>query len=379
MLAATKPRPGLPADTAVLRPLLDEFGDADLPSPQGTSSRATTQQRRQSTRCMVYTLSHIGITCVTSFAANPRDEEKVDRNPGHPAFGAGKLGDGLGQRSGTGPFFQYPSTIGRLQLRDMDLAGKVAVVTGGTKGVGRGVARELSAHAARVFITGRSVSEHEQIDGRITGFRCDHRIDTQVEAAFHSIVSEAKTVDVLVNNVWGGYDGMIENGDFTWPKPFWEQPLWRWDAMFGAGVRAHYYATQLAAPAMIAQRRGLIVNISFWAAQKYIGNVAYGVSKAATDKMTADMSVELKPHGVAVVSLYPGLVRTEKVMEAAQFLDLTNSESPEFIGRAVAALATDPNAQRHTGNVLVAAALAQEYGFTDIDGKRPLPLTLANV
>jgi NAD(P)-dependent dehydrogenase (short-subunit alcohol dehydrogenase family) len=149
--------------------------------------------------------------------------------------------------------------------------------------------------------------------------------------------------------------------------------------MFGAGVRAHYYAAQLAAPAMIAQHRGLIVNISFWAAQKYVGNVAYGVSKAATDKMTADMAAELKPHGVAVVSLYPGLVRTEKVMEAAQYLDLSNSESPEYIGRAVAALASDPDVLRHTGNVLVAAALAKDYGFTDIDGKTPRPLRLSDV
>ena len=105
----------------------------------------------------------------------------------------------------------------------------------------------------------------------------------------------------------------------------------------------------------------------------------YGVSKAATDKMTADMASELRPHGVAVVSLYPGLVRTEKVMEAAAWLDLSNSESPEFIGRAVAALAGDADVLRHTGNVLVAAALAQEYGFTDLDGKTPRPLTLADV
>jgi dehydrogenase/reductase SDR family member 1 len=172
---------------------------------------------------------------------------------------------------------------------------------------------------------------------------------------------------------------MVESGNFTWPKPFWEQPLWRWDAMFGPGVRAHYQASQLAAPSMITRQRGLIVNISFWAAQKHIGNVAYGVSKAATDKMTADMATELKPYGVTVVSLYPGLVRTEKVMEAAEWLDLTNSESPEFIGRAVVALATDPDVFRHTGKVLVAAALAKEYGFTDIDGTTPRPLTLADV
>src|SRR5205823_13242960 len=103
-------------------------------------------------------------------------------------------------------------------------------------------------------------------------------------------------------------------------------------------------------------------NTSHWAAQKHLGNVSYGVSKAATDKMTADMAIELRPHDVAVVSLYPGMVRTEKVMEAAGWLDLSNSESPEFIGRAVAALAADPEVRRHTGKVLVAADLAKEYG-----------------
>src|SRR5205085_3819340 len=161
------------------------------------------------------------------------------------------------------------------------------------------------------------------LDDQITGIRCDHRQDSQVDEAFKRIINDAGAVDILVNNVWGGYEDMVEDGVFTWLKPFWEQPLWRWDAMFTSGVRAHYRASQLAAPAMIARKRGLIVNISFWAAQKYIGNVAYGVSKAATDKMTADMAVELRPHGVAVVSLYPGLVRTEKVMEAAKWLDMS--------------------------------------------------------
>jgi NAD(P)-dependent dehydrogenase (short-subunit alcohol dehydrogenase family) len=143
--------------------------------------------------------------------------------------------------------------------------------------------------------------------------------------------------------------------------------------------RAHYHASQLVAPAMVASRRGLIVNISSWAAQKPIGNVAYGVAKAATDKLTADMAVELQPYGVTVVSLYPGLVRTEKVMSAAAVLDLSNAESPAFIGRAVAALAGDPAVLRHTGRVLVAAGLAAEYGFTDVDGATPRALTLADV
>lgn len=255
---------------------------------------------------------------------------------------------------------------------------RVAVVTGGTYGVGRGIARALCHEGARVFVTGRSAADDAAEDG-IMGLRCDHRDDAHVLTAFERITQETNGIDILVNNVWGGYERMIDNGAFTWTKPFWEQPLWRWDAMFSAGVRAHYRASQLAAPSMIAKRRGLIVNISFWAAQKYIGNVAYGVSKAATDKMTADMAVELRPSGVAVISLYPGLVRTEKVMEASAWLDLTNSESPEFVGRAVAALAADPDVMRHTGTVQVAASLAIEYAFTDIDGKVPRPLTLADV
>jgi dehydrogenase/reductase SDR family member 1 len=261
----------------------------------------------------------------------------------------------------------------------MNLKNAVAVVTGATRGVGRGVARELARQGARVFITGRSVPDHAPFDEAITAIHCDHRDDAQVDAVFDRIAQQAETIDVLVNNVWGGYERMIDDGAFTWPRPFWEQPLWRWDAMFTAGVRAHYHASQLAARMMVPQRRGLIVNISFWAAQKHLGNVAYGVSKAATDKMTLDMAMELTPHGVAVISLYPGLVRTEKVMEAAAYLDLSNSESPDFIGRAVAALAADPDVLRRSGQVVVAAALAREYGFTDLDGKTPRPLTLGDV
>ncbi len=261
----------------------------------------------------------------------------------------------------------------------MTLEGCVSVVTGGTFGVGRGIASALAHSGATVFVTGRSAHEGARTAEHITEIRCDHRRDADVTSAFERVARETHRLDVLVNNVWGGYEGMVEDGAFTWGKPFWEQPLWRWDAMFNAGVRAHYHASQLAARTMVASQRGLIVNISTWAAQKHIANVAYGVSKAATDKMTADMAVELRPHGVTAVSLYPGLVRTEKVMEAAAWLDMTNSESAEFTGRAVAALAGDPNVMRYTGSVLVAARLALEYSFTDIDGKVPRPLTLADV
>jgi dehydrogenase/reductase SDR family protein 1 len=259
------------------------------------------------------------------------------------------------------------------------LNGKVALVTGASRGVGKGIALELLEAGATVYITGRSVADMQYIEGKGIAIECDHRDDEQVQAAFARIASEQGRLDLLVNNVWGGYENMVENGEFTWTKPFWQQPLWRWDAMFQAGVRAHFLASQLAARRMVAQQNGLIVNISFWAAQKYIGNVAYGVAKAATDKMTADMSHELRDHNVAVVALYPGLVRTEKVMEAAAWLDLSNSESPQFIGRAVTTLAADANVLARTGEVLVAAKLAEEYGFTDIDGKTPRPLTLNDV
>jgi NAD(P)-dependent dehydrogenase (short-subunit alcohol dehydrogenase family) len=111
-----------------------------------------------------------------------------------------------------------------------------------------------------------------------------------------------------------------------------------------------------------------------WAAQKYIGNALYGVAKAATDKLTADTAHELRAHGVSVVSLYPGLVRTEAVLAAGVF-DLSNSESPQFIGRVIAALAADPNVAQRSGQVLVAAAVAREYGVTDVDGRSPRPLT----
>jgi dehydrogenase/reductase SDR family protein 1 len=259
-----------------------------------------------------------------------------------------------------------------------DLRGRTAVVTGGSRGVGRGIAKRLVASGARVYVSGRSEADLASIDGAIP-IRCDHRDDAQVDTMFRRILDEAGAVDVLANSVWGGYEGMMENGEFTWMTPFWQQPRWRWDAMFGAGVRAYFVACQLAAPSMVAAKRGLIVNISFWAAQKHIGNLPYGVSKAATDKLTFDLAHELRPHGVAAISLYPGMVRTEKVMEAAAWLDLSNSESPEFIGDVVVGLATDPNVMELSGKSVVAAERARAYGIREADGKEPRPLTISDV
>ena len=275
------------------------------------------------------------------------------------------------------------------------LDGRVALVTGASRGVGRGIALALGASGAKVFVTGRTTDadppgelpgtidatarDVSAAGGRGIALRCDHRDDAQVEAVFARIAADHGRLDLLVNNVWGGYERMSENGVFRFADPFWQQPVSRWDSMFEAGVRAHYVASAFGARLMVPRGRGLVVNISFFAAQKYLSNVAYGVSKAATDRLTRDCAHELRAHGVAVVSLYPGLVRTESVMRAAEYLDLSNSESPEFVGRAVAALAADPDVLRRSGEVLVAAALAREYGFTDLDGRTPRPLSLEEV
>ena len=258
-----------------------------------------------------------------------------------------------------------------------DLKGQVALVTGASRGVGRGVAIGLAHAGATVFATGRTIKQNEPGEG-IHSFACDHTDDRAVEAVFRQVEASAGRLDLLVNVVWAGYERMVEDGRFTYIAPFWEQPLWRWDAMMTAGVRAAFVASQHAARLMVPARRGLIVNISFWAARKYLGNTVYGIAKAATDKMTSDMAHELKPHVVTALSLYPGLVRTEAVLAAGCF-DLSNSESPEFIGRVIAALAADPDVSSRSGATLVAAAVAEEYGLTDVDGRRPRPLTLADL
>jgi len=263
-------------------------------------------------------------------------------------------------------------------MEPFSLRGQVALVTGATSGVGRGIATTLSLSGAIVYATGRSVAA-ANLERSIIRIPCDHTDDEAVRRTFDRIAAEQGALHVLVNNAWGGYEKMVDaEGRFTWPLPFWEQPTARWSLMIDAGVRAAFVASQHAAAIMVRARRGLIVNVSTWAAQKHIGNVIYGIAKAATDKLTSDSAHELTRHNVTAVSLYPGLVRTEKVVAAGVF-DLSRAETPEFVGRAVAALASDPAVARWSGQVVVASALAQHYHFTDLDGRLPPVLTLADV
>ncbi len=252
-----------------------------------------------------------------------------------------------------------------------------AFVTGASRGVGRGVAAELTERGFTVFATSRSIDSAE-LPGAVRRIRCDHLRDEETARAFQEVEAAGQGIDLLVNCAWGGYERMVDEGVFTWALPFWEQPAHRWTSMIDGGVRAAFVASSHAARMMIARGRGLIVNISYWASQRHLGNTVYGIAQAATDKMTRDMTHELREHGVAVVSLYPGLVRTERVMEAARggWLDVSNSESPEFIGRVAAAMHGDAKILERSGSFVVAAQYAIENRIVDLDRKQPIPLSL---
>jgi dehydrogenase/reductase SDR family member 1 len=271
----------------------------------------------------------------------------------------------------------------------------VAFVTGASRGIGRGITLALLAAGMTVHVTGRTVTEtqaaaHPQREGSLDGLKakaadlpgtllvyvCDHTDDSQTDAAIASALEHSGKIDILVNNAWPGYEDMVEGADFTWPRAFWEQPMWRWDAMVGTALRTAFVASRAVAPGMVARKTGLIVNISFWAAQRYHGNAIYGIAKAAADKMAADFAHELRPHGVAAISLYPGLVRTEAVMRNAEYFDMFNSESPQFVGLSIAHFWKDPKRLQKSGHVHVTANLAREYGFADIDGKVIVPAKL---
>ena len=270
------------------------------------------------------------------------------------------------------------------------LQGKVALVTGASRGVGKGIALALGEAGATLYVTGRSVAggpptaslpgtldetagEVTQRGGAAYAIACDHRDDDGVREVFERIEHDQGRLDILVNNVWGGYE-LLHDGQYeVFTGPFWEEPLAVWDGMFSAGARAHYVASTLAVPLMPGDG-SLIVNVSSFAAANPKEVVPLGVAKAATDRLTRLTAEQLRERGIAAVSLYPGLVRTEGILKWKDFIDLSNSESPWFVGRAVAALAADEDILARTGETLVVAELADVYGFTDEDGARPSSL-----
>jgi NAD(P)-dependent dehydrogenase (short-subunit alcohol dehydrogenase family) len=273
----------------------------------------------------------------------------------------------------------------------------VALVTGASRGAGRGIALELGAAGATVYVTGRSVdggpttddvpgtidksaSEVTNRGGRGIAVRCDHTVDTDVESLFERIRNEHGRLDVLVNNVWGGY----ENSHCR-PLPlvpFWEQPLHQWDRMFTAGVRAHLTASRLAVPLMLPQRRGLIVSTTAnLDALPYVRNLFYDLSKNAVARLAWAMAQELREHGIAALAVAPGFMRTERVVEAFQRAGASHAldgpggpkETTAYLGRAIVALASDASVIDKSGQLVEVGTLAREYGFTDIDGTQPPP------
>lgn len=255
------------------------------------------------------------------------------------------------------------------------LKDKIALVTGGTKNVGKGIALALGEAGATVYVTGRSISEKDvkgitTAGGKGIAVVCNHENDDEVKAVFELIQRSEGKLDILVNNAWGGYNRLRNRkayAEFKWKAPFWEQPIELWQEMFNVGVRSNYISSFYATEILLKQGFGLIVNISFYASRKYYGNVIYGIAKAAVDKMTMDMSEELKKFKVACVSLYPGYIDDTKKSPNPK------KETSIFVGRAITALASDKNIMKKTGQILVAAELAREYGFTDIDGIQPEP------
>ncbi|WP_027108432.1 SDR family NAD(P)-dependent oxidoreductase [Lacticigenium naphthae] len=257
------------------------------------------------------------------------------------------------------------------------LEGKIALVTGGTRNVGKGIALGLGEAGATVYVTGRSITDNDvkgitSAGGKGIAVVCNHENDEEVKRVFERIKEKEGKLDILVNNAWGGYHRLRNRKKykgFKWKEVFWKQPLELWDEMNTVGVRSNYVASFFASELMVKRKQGLIVNISFYASRKYYGNVIYGVAKASVDKMSMDMAVELKPHNIACVSLYPGYIDDNKNKKNPN----AKKESSQFVGRAIANLAADEKLMLKTGKILIAAELGKEYGFKDIDGTQPEP------
>ncbi|MDT5091331.1 MAG: hypothetical protein QOH60_694 [Mycobacterium sp.] len=265
------------------------------------------------------------------------------------------------------------------------LTGQVAVVTGASRGIGKGIALALGTEGATVYVTGRTMTpgayelpgtvgetahEVDRRGGKGVAVHVDHADDSQVAALFDQIQREQGRLDILVNNAFALPE------DLTEPGPFWEKPLSHWD-MVDVGVRSNYVAARHAATVMVPQKSGLVVAISGYAAVTYTYGVVFGMCKTAVDRMARDMAVELEAYNVASLSLWQGLTFTERAqrnlrrspeMTTQTVTDPAVGCSPEFPGRVIAALAIDPDVMKRSGGSFITAEVARDYGITDVDG-----------
>jgi NAD(P)-dependent dehydrogenase (short-subunit alcohol dehydrogenase family) len=271
-----------------------------------------------------------------------------------------------------------------------NLTGKVAVVTGASRGIGRGIALVLAEQGATVYVTGRTVNEGDYYlpgtvgatatecnergaadGGKGIAVACDHGDDAAVAALFGLVRSEAGRLDILVNNAFQLSDDLLE------PKPFWEKPLSNLE-MWDVGVRSNFIAAWHAAQIMAPQKSGLIVAISGYTGVTYTYGTIFGTSKSAVDRMARDMAIELEPYDIASIALWQGLTLTEKARYNLEKMaaKMTNSvtgqtgSTVEHPGRVIAAMAADPEIMKRSGATYITAELADEYGVTDVDGRR---------
>jgi NAD(P)-dependent dehydrogenase (short-subunit alcohol dehydrogenase family) len=266
------------------------------------------------------------------------------------------------------------------------LTGKVAVVTGASRGIGKGIAIALAAEGATVYVTGRTVTpgsyplpgtvgetaaECDRRGGKGIAVQVDHGNDEQVAALFERVRHEQGRLDVLVNNAFALPE------DLTEPKGFWQKPLSNLE-MFHVGVRSNFVAAWHAAHIMVPQKSGLIVAISGYTGVSYTYTAVFGTCKSAVDRMARDMAIELQPHGVCSISLWQGLTMTERAernlasipgLKDGAATKMEDRSTPEHPGRVIAALAADPRVMRHSGGTFITAEMAQTYGVVDVDGR----------